>query len=403
MIIIIPIALSAFTHLWNPIGFPTIYIDEDHYLRRASQVMEGQGPQESSSIYDHPYDHPYIGQIFLASMLKLTDYKVPTNQSFESLEAIQQLYTLPRLIMGILAVIDTFLVYKIGEVWNGRKVGFVSAVLFAVMPLTWMLKMVLLDSLLLPFFLASVFLALYSGKMKSSKVSYSKILVILSGITLGLAIFTKVPIITFIPMIGFLIFRHQRSFKVLGIWLVPVLLIPLIWPAYIIYSGNFENGLDGILYQVERGERNFDDTIVFLLQADPVLIILGIVGGLAITLIKRDLIFLLWVIPYFLFIAYVGGIVKYFHFIELLPIFSISAGFIIVIVSNKISLIIKKREGNNKLPNIISISLIAGIGIFGLISTLILIGINTNETFLSFLHSYQIMLHPTLIPMIKLL
>ena len=82
--------------------------------------------------------------------------------------------------MGILAVIDTFLVYKIGEVWNGRKVGFVSAVLFAVMPLTWrLLKMVLLDSLLLPFFLASVFLALYSGKMKSSKVSYSKILVIL--------------------------------------------------------------------------------------------------------------------------------------------------------------------------------------------------------------------------------
>ena len=183
--------------------------------------MEGQGPQESSSIYDHPYDHPYFGQIFLASILKLTDYKVPTNQSFESPESIQQLYTLPRLIMGILAVIDTFLVYKIGEVWNGRKVGFVSAVLFAVMPLTWMLKMVLLDSLLLPFFLASVFLALYSGKMKSSKVSYSKILVILSGITLGLPIFTKVPIITFIPMIGFLIFRHQRSFKVLGIWLVP--------------------------------------------------------------------------------------------------------------------------------------------------------------------------------------
>lgn len=381
MIVIIPIALSAFTHLWNPIGFPTIYIDEDHYLRRASQVMEGQGPQESSTIYDHPYDHPYFGQIFLASMLKLTDYKVPTEQSFESPESIQQLYTLPRLIMGVLAVIDTFLVYKIGEVWNGRKVGFVAAILFAVMPLTWMLKMVLLDSLLLPFFLGSILLALYSGKMKKDKVPYSKILVILSGITLGLAIFTKVPIITFIPLIGYLIFKHQRSFKVLGIWLIPVLLIPLIWPAYIIYSGNFENGLNGILYQVERGERNFNDTLTFLLQADPVLIILGIAGGIAITLIKRDLIFLLWVIPYFLFIANVGGIVKYFHFIELLPIFSISAGFIIVMVSNKLSLIIKKREGNNKLPKIISITLIAGIGIFGLISTLILIGTNTNETF----------------------
>ena len=55
-------------------------------------------------------------------------------------------------------------------------------------------------------FLGFSILALYSGKMKSSKVSYSKILVILSGITLGLVIFTKVPIITFIPMIGFLIF-----------------------------------------------------------------------------------------------------------------------------------------------------------------------------------------------------
>ena len=381
LIILIPIALSAFTHLWNPIGFPTIYIDEDHYMRRAFQVMEGQGPQESFSVYDHPYDHPYFGQIFLAFMLKLSDYKLPTDQSIESPESIQQLYTVPRLLMGILAVIDTFLVYKIGEVWNGRKVGFASAVLFAVMPLTWMLKMVLLDSLLLPFFLCSIFLALYLGKLKNNKVSYSKIIIILSGITLGLAIFTKVPIITFIPLIGYLIYKQERNFKFLGIWLVPVLLIPLTWPAYIIYSGNLENGINGILYQVERGERNFNDTITFILQADPILIILGIAGGLAITLIKRDLIFFLWIIPYFLFIVYVGGIVKYFHFIELLPILTISSGFIIVIVSNKLSLIIKKREDINKLPNIISIILLAVIGVFGLTSTIMLIGTNTNETF----------------------
>jgi aldose sugar dehydrogenase len=381
LIILIPIALSAFTHLWNPIGFPTIYIDEDHYMRRAFQVMEGQGPQESFSVYDHPYDHPYFGQIFLAFMLKLSDYKLPTDQSIESPESIQQLYTVPRLLMGILAVIDTFLVYKIGEVWNGRKVGFASAVLFAVMPLTWMLKMVLLDSLLLPFFLCSIFLALYLGKLKNNKVSYSKIIIILSGITLGLAIFTKVPIITFIPLIGYLIYKQERNFKFLGIWLVPVLLIPLTWPAYIIYSGNLENGINGILYQVERGERNFNDTITFILQADPILIILGIAGGLAITLIKRDWIFFLWIIPYFLFIVYMGGIVKYFHFIELLPILTLSSGFIIVIVSNKLSLIIKKREDINKLPNIISIILLAGIGVFGLTSTIMLIGTNTNETF----------------------
>lgn len=367
--------------MWNPMGFPTVYIDEDHYMRRALQVMEGQGPQESFSVYDHPYDHPYFGQIFLAFMLTLTDFKHTLNQSIESLESIQQLYTIPRLLMGILAVVDTFLVYKIGEIWNSRRVGFVAAVLFAVMPLTWMLKMILLDSLLLPFFLCSILFALYTSKSKSNRVSHNLIIVILSGIALGLAIFTKIPIITFIPLVGYLIYKQNKSFKILSIWLVPVLLIPLIWPAYIIHTGNLDEGINGILYQVERGERNFNDTATFILQADPILIILGIVGGIAITLMKRDLFFILWTIPYFLFVFYIGGIVKYFHFVELLPILAISAGFIIVMVGNKLSLISKKYKDNNKLSNIISTILLAGIGIFGLISTMMLIGTNTNETF----------------------
>jgi hypothetical protein len=36
LFLVIPIALSAFTHLWNPIGFPFVHGDEGHYLRRAS-------------------------------------------------------------------------------------------------------------------------------------------------------------------------------------------------------------------------------------------------------------------------------------------------------------------------------------------------------------------------------
>ncbi len=45
--LIIPLTLSAFTHLWNPIGFPVFEQDEGHYMRRAMQVMEGFGPHES--------------------------------------------------------------------------------------------------------------------------------------------------------------------------------------------------------------------------------------------------------------------------------------------------------------------------------------------------------------------
>ncbi|WP_148687672.1 PQQ-dependent sugar dehydrogenase [Candidatus Nitrosocosmicus hydrocola] len=383
-IILIPIVLASFTHLWNPTGFPTIYIDEDHYMRRALQVMEGQGPQESSAIYDHPYDHPYFGQIFLASLLKISDYKFQLEQETETSESIQQLYTTPRILMGILAVIDTILVFKIGEMWLGRKVGFVGAILFAIMPLTWMLKMVLLDTILLPFVLSSILLAIYSGKAyrnKTNNGSLNVMWIILSGITLGLAIFTKIPIITFIPLVGYLIYKNNKSLKKLGIWLIPVLVIPLIWPAYVMYIGELENGINGILYQVERGERNFDETISFIFLADPVLIILGICGGIALVLVKRDFTFLIWTLPYFLFIYFIGGIVKYFHFIELLPIMAIASGFIIVTASSKISLKNKRRDGNRISQTITLVVIVAGIGLFGLISTIMLISANTNEVF----------------------
>ena len=157
--IIVPLSLPAFTHLWNPVGFPAIYIDESHYLRRALQVLEGQGPQESLEVYDHPYDHPYFGQIYLAGLFALINYPESLNLSdVETIYSIQTLYFIPRLIMGILAVIDTFFVFKIGENRYGRKVGFIASLLFAVMPITWIFRMILLDSLLVTFLLVSIFL-----------------------------------------------------------------------------------------------------------------------------------------------------------------------------------------------------------------------------------------------------
>jgi hypothetical protein len=36
--------LSALTHLWNPIGFPTFEQDEGIYLLRTLFVMNGLGP-----------------------------------------------------------------------------------------------------------------------------------------------------------------------------------------------------------------------------------------------------------------------------------------------------------------------------------------------------------------------
>ena len=91
-------------------------------MRRAMQVLDGIGPQESRSVYTHPYDHPYFGQLFLASVLSMIGYPgslnisslTTTNATFSEVQhLIQVLYLVPRVLMGILAVVDTFLIYKI--------------------------------------------------------------------------------------------------------------------------------------------------------------------------------------------------------------------------------------------------------------------------------------------------
>ena len=65
--------------------------------------------------------------------------------------------------MGILAVVDTFLIYKIAEWRYNRNVAFIAAILFAVMPYTWLIRRVLIEPIQLPFLLTSILFALYSG------------------------------------------------------------------------------------------------------------------------------------------------------------------------------------------------------------------------------------------------
>jgi hypothetical protein len=57
-LIIIPLILSSFTHLWNPIGFPAIWVVEGQYMQRAMSVLDGFDLHESEDINPRPYDHP---------------------------------------------------------------------------------------------------------------------------------------------------------------------------------------------------------------------------------------------------------------------------------------------------------------------------------------------------------
>src|SRR5919106_5843012 len=275
-LIVIPLILSSFTHLWNPIGFPAIWVVEGQYMQRAMSVLDGLKLEESKDINPRPYDHPFFAQTFLAGILAVIGYPelfIMNMASTDADKTVQVLYFVPRILMGLLAVADTFLVYKIAERCYNKNIAFIAAVLFALTPTTWILRKILLESILLPFLLLSVLFALYS-KYDYSKLSsvnttilnnvkkQDLILITISGIFLGLSILTKVPALTMIPLVGYLICirksgradkeNHKVEVRKLGVWLIPVILVPLIWPIYSVLTNNFDLWLRDLSWNTAR-------------------------------------------------------------------------------------------------------------------------------------------------------
>ena len=130
--------------------------------------------------------------------------------------SIEILYLIPKILIALLAVIDTFLLFKIAERrYNNVRTALIGSILFAVMPISLLLREIWLEPIQLPFLLCSIFFAVSVQRRKSGTTNSlgnkgvggekNFVLIILSGIFLGLAIFTKVPAFTMIPLIGFVI------------------------------------------------------------------------------------------------------------------------------------------------------------------------------------------------------
>jgi hypothetical protein len=417
----LPLILSAFTHLWNPVGFPSIYVDEGHYMRRAVQIIEGAGHQEIASSLNEfrAYDHPYFGQIFLALMLKTIGYPFSLGPLDVSSTSIEMLYLAPRILMGLLAIIDTLLVYKIAERRYNSNVAFIASILFAVMPMTWLLRRILLDSMLLPFLLASVLFAVYYNSPKKAldrgkKGNPDSSLVIISGIFLGLAILTKIPSITAAPLIVYLILTsdNNRKLRSLAIWIVPVVLIPAIWPAYAAIYGQLGEWWEGVSWQTNRISRALFEPQESLYEIDPVLVGLGITG-IIYGAIKRDLFFVIWFLPYIILLVLIGYS-QYIHLVVMLPVFCVAAANLIESISSRLRRLDKLQSidsnsryrkltdfldseqpqqarlyRNIKNRNIIfrfifsraALFITSAIAIFGLINTTILLSADVNSSF----------------------
>ena len=317
-------------------------------MRRAVNLLDTGNPQEGNV-----YDHPYFGQIAIASILAITNYSdlKPSTDP----DSLQSLYMIPRIFMGLLAVLDTFLIYKIVQIRYGINAAFLSASLFAVLPFTWIFKRILLDSVLVPLVLGAILLAIYSTKTKQKTI-----LIIFSGCLLGLAVFTKIPAFTMIFVVAWIVYTDRKKFSDVLLLLIPFLLIPLIWPVNAIMLDQFDLWQKGVLWQTQR-TNSILDIFGFFAVIDPLMFVLGL-SGIALAALRRDKFLLLWFIPFVVFLSGVGY-KQYFHWIIIIPVLCIASG--ILIESIRKCGIIKK--------NFVYVGIVSVVLVFGFISTTLLI------------------------------
>lgn len=369
-LLLIPLILSAFTHTWNLLDFPNLHIDEGHYMRKTLSTMQGEGLQPQDR-----YFAPYFGQIFMAGILGLIGYPDSLNPSSTE-ESIESIYTVPRLIMSIFAIIDTFLVYKITERRYGNKIAFIASVLFAIVPYGWILRRIFLESIQLPLLLTSVLLILYlkqdPNKSQNTIGKRNISLLLLSGGFLGLAIFTKIPVFTMIPLVVYLIYINtpSKKLKSIGLWFIPVLIIPMLWPAHAYSIGEFDIWVEDVLHQTQRESKPLINSLTSLFEVDPIMFILGI-SGFIYAAIKRDFFILLFSIPFLVFLYWLD-FVSSFHLIILLPVFCIAGSKLIVGLCNLIPYI--------KIRNALPYGLISAIAIIGLVSIFMLLSVDSNSS-----------------------
>jgi hypothetical protein len=362
VILAVPLLLSAYTHLWNPAGFPSQHVDEGHYLRKAVSTAEGEGLQPQNR-----YLAPYFAQMFLAGIFKIIDYPAFLIKEGIGSTSVEEIFMVPRLIMGFLAIADTFLIYKISQRRYGDKVALAASILFAVTPLTWMTRRVLLESIQLPFVLTSILLIMYSADLKQ----YKKAAIIMSGVFMGLAIFTKIPAFTTIPLVASFAYFSSRRLTYVILFVIPAILIPALWPMHALTLGDWNEWVSGVLYQTQRESRPLLNSLNTLFQVDPLLFVVGF-GGTIYSIFKRDYFMMAWIFPILIFLQLIGY-VSSFHLIPLLPPFCIVGGRMIMEIGN--------NSLNKKIGRVLPFIRISAIGLFGLISISMLISIDTNATY----------------------
>ena len=214
---------------------------------------------------------------------------------------------------------------------------------------------------------------------------YQSLTLSLSGIFLGLAIFTKIPAFTFIPLVAYLVFVRRRinsgkeqsiqdKLRNMVIWLIPVILIPVLWPIHAISVDGFDNFIEGINFQLTRSSKPLFDAILLLFSTDPILLTLGM-AGIAFCAAKREYLFLIWTVPFMLFLYFLNY-VSYFFLFLLIPAFCIASA---VMINDSVNAIFKRKK---TIGDILFSAVVFVISVFGLVATTSLVASEENSSYL---------------------
>jgi hypothetical protein len=280
--------------------------------------------------------------------------------------------------MGFLATIDTFLVFKITEVrYRNRTIAFFASLIFAILPLPHLFRWLLLETIELPFLLLSILFAVSYNVGSIHRLRDNTLIVLTSGIFLGLTTFTKILAVALIPLVGYLIYSNSKvdtkRWRVLGFWFIPVIFIPAMWPIHAMYSGHLDDWINGLNYHIHRENVPLAATITEIASNYPLLLVVAILS-IILTAIKRDYFPGLWVIPLLILLAFIPY-VTYIYFIPLIPAFCISFSHLIVSFTSYLS----KKVKNKKLK-ILSTAFVVVIVIYAFTSTTAMILINETSS-----------------------
>jgi hypothetical protein len=144
--------------------------------------------------------------------------------------------------------------------------------------------------------------------------------------------------------------------------------------------GEYDKLIEGMVFHTTRASKPLLDNLMSFYEADPVLLIVGIAGIIFSTVIKRDMLFLFWIIPFLTFL-YVIDYVSSFFLIPLIPPFCIASGILITDLSNRIA------KNKRRIKELLPLATISMIGIFGFASTTAAIMESENSSYFNVLSS----------------